>query len=210
MKVTVNSASKNSSLELPDSIFKVVVSDQLLAQYIRVYLSNQRQATAQTLTRGEVTGTTAKVWKQKGTGRARHGSRKAPLFVGGGKAHGPKPAQHYKLTMSATAKKAALKAALSLRVKDLIVVDQLAVETTKTLSLRLRELVPGTESILIIADAPEKSLTRACNNLPFASITSAARLNAYEVMTAKTLVVTTAAITRLIARLSSPAEEAKE
>jgi large subunit ribosomal protein L4 len=78
-------------VKLPKKIFDITASANLVAQYIRVYLANQKQGTQSTKTRGEVKGSTRKIYRQKGTGRARHGDIKAPIFVGGGIAHGPKP-----------------------------------------------------------------------------------------------------------------------
>ena len=89
------------TVSLPGELFNIPNSPQLLAQYVRVYLANQRQGTASTKTRSEVTGSTRKIYKQKGTGRARHGANKAPIFVGGGIAFGPRPQDH---TLSLTKK----------------------------------------------------------------------------------------------------------
>jgi len=79
-----------SKVSLPKEVFGAKVNDNLMAQAVRVYLANQRMGTASTKNRGEITGSTKKIWRQKGTGRARHGSRKAPIFVGGGVAFGPR------------------------------------------------------------------------------------------------------------------------
>src|SRR3989338_4775942 len=84
------SGKKTGTVTLPKEIFAVTVSPKLIAQAARVYSANQRQSSAKTKTRGEVTGSRRKVWRQKGTGRARHGDRYAPIFVGGGIAHGPR------------------------------------------------------------------------------------------------------------------------
>ena len=78
-----------STFIVPKSLFEVEASDKLLSLYNRVFLANQRKGTSKTLTRSEVRGSTKKIYRQKGTGRARHGARKAPIFVGGGVAHGP-------------------------------------------------------------------------------------------------------------------------
>jgi large subunit ribosomal protein L4 len=88
--VDVSGASKGN-MTLPAEIFGVIPNKALLAQAVRVYLANQRQGNASTQTRGEVVGSTRKIYRQKGTGRARHGAIKAPIFVGGGVAHGPHP-----------------------------------------------------------------------------------------------------------------------
>src|SRR3989344_1755133 len=87
-----NTAGKNvSKVNLPKTNFGAKINDGLMAQAVRVYLANQRMGTASTKTRSEVKGSTRKIWRQKGTGRARHGSKKAPIFVGGGVAFGPRP-----------------------------------------------------------------------------------------------------------------------
>ena len=97
---------------LNDKVWKVNDNPDLVAQVLNVYMSNQRKGTAHAKTRGDVSGGGRKPWKQKGTGRARHGSRKAPIFVGGGVAFGPRP-RDYSLKMPKKMKKAALFSALS-------------------------------------------------------------------------------------------------
>jgi len=87
-------------VDLPKSTFGQKPNVQLISQAIRVYTSNQRKSTARAKTRSEVAGTTKKIWAQKGTGRARHGDNRAPIFVGGGSAHGPQGDQNYKLKLS--------------------------------------------------------------------------------------------------------------
>src|SRR6185437_7247197 len=99
-------------IALPGEIFGEKLNKALLAQAVRVYLANQRQGNASTKTRGEVDGSTRKIYRQKGTGRARHGSVRAPIFVHGGIAHGPKP-RDFSLTMPQKMKQKALFSALS-------------------------------------------------------------------------------------------------
>src|SRR3989344_7204583 len=106
------SGKEKGSLSLPKEAFSVDVNKALLAQAVRVYQSNQRQGTASTKTRGEVVGSTRKIYRQKGTGRARHGDIKAPIFVGGGVAHGPKSA-NYRKSISQKMRRIALLGALS-------------------------------------------------------------------------------------------------
>lgn len=133
------------SIKLPKEIFGQLNSPKLLAHYIRVYLNNQRQGTQSTKTRGEVIGSTRKIYRQKGTGRARHGDIKAPIFVGGGAAHGPKP-RDFSLSINKKQKRRALYAAMSLKFKkgDIYFVEGLVqieaktkemAETIKNLSL---------------------------------------------------------------------------
>src|SRR3989344_1501184 len=108
---------KNGSLALPKEVFGVKINQPLMAQAVRVYLANQRQGNASTKSRGDISLTTAKWYRQKGTGRARHGAKSAPIFVGGGVAHGPKP-KDYSLNLPQKMKKAALYSELSLKAKD--------------------------------------------------------------------------------------------
>ena len=100
------------SISLPESIFKAKVNPQVVAQAVRVYLANQRQGTSSTKTRGEVQGSTRKIYRQKGTGRARHGSIRAPIFVHGGVAFGPKP-RDFSLKIPSKIKQQALFSAFS-------------------------------------------------------------------------------------------------
>ena len=104
-------------ITLNKEIFGVKDNKKLLSQYIKVYLANQRQGTASTKTRGEINATTKKIYKQKGTGRARHGSKKAPIFVGGGITFGPSP-RDFSLKINKKQKRKALFMALSLRLKE--------------------------------------------------------------------------------------------
>jgi len=104
------------TMELPKELFGAKINSVLMAQAVRVYLANQRLGTASTKTRGEVDGSTRKIYRQKGTGRARHGGIRAPIFVKGGIAHGPKP-RDYSLLLSKNMRIAALRSALSAKVK---------------------------------------------------------------------------------------------
>src|SRR3990167_8071260 len=113
-------------------------SPQLLAQAIKVYLTNQRQGTKHAKTRGEVAGSGKKIWRQKGTGKARHGDRQAPLFVGGGIAHGPKGNENYKLNLPDKMKRLALRIVLTDKLKDERIV---LVKSLKTVKAKTAELV---------------------------------------------------------------------
>ena len=112
------SGEKTGTISLPTEIFAAKINPNLMALAVRVYLANQRKAHARTKTRGEVDRTTAKWYRQKGTGRARHGARSAPLFVGGGVAHGPRGIQNYKLKINKKMKQAALFSALTNQLKE--------------------------------------------------------------------------------------------
>src|SRR3989344_8251049 len=108
---------EQKTVELPKEVFAVSVNKSLLTQAVRVYLVNQRQGNVKVKTRSEVIGSTRKIYRQKGPGKARHGAIKAPIFVGGGVAHGPKQ-KNYNLKFNKKEKKIALFAALSEKLKE--------------------------------------------------------------------------------------------
>jgi large subunit ribosomal protein L4 len=120
-------------IELNDDIFAIEPNKAVMHQALVRQLANARQGTHNSQTRGEVTGTTAKWFRQKGTGRARHGSRKAPIFVGGGVAHGPKP-RSYKKRMPKKMRRLALRSALSVKASanQIVVLDDLQFQAPKT------------------------------------------------------------------------------
>lgn len=156
------------TIQLPESIFDALVNVGLMHQaYVR-QIANARLGTHDTKTRSEVKRTTMKVWRQKGTGRARHGNRRAPIFVGGGVAHGPKP-RDYSLKMPRKMRRAALRSALSSKFQQeaLVVVDNLALETAKTKQMAgaLEKLV-GDASALVLLDKKDEIIERATNNIP--------------------------------------------
>ena len=178
--------------DLPKEIFKVEVKPQLLAQAVRVYLANQRQGTQSTLSRAEVNRTGRKIWKQKGTGRARHGSRKAPIFVGGGLAHGPKP-RDYSLALSDRMRTLARLGALSTKVsqkKTLVVngLDEL-VGKTKELAEFLNRIDSNAKSWLIVTDDYRENILRAGRNLPDVEITPTSLLNTYQILKADKVLI---------------------
>lgn len=178
---------KTGLLKLAKEIFKVEAKPKLLAQYVRVYLAKQRQGTASTKTRGEVVGSTRKIYRQKGTGRARHGDIKAPIFVGGGVVGGPKPQDH-SLKLNKKQIKKALFNALTLQCKEhniLGLSDQfLKIEAkTKVMASFLNAIDIASKSILLVLAKMEKSnLILAARNLPNVMLIDASSLNAYQVL----------------------------
>lgn len=196
---------KLGSFDLPTKLFGLTPNEPLLAQYIRVFRHRQRQADARAKTRGEVTGTTAKVWRQKGTGRARHGSRKAPIFVKGGKAHGPTGGQNYTLTLSKEQRRQALCSALSSQNSNLLIIEGLEKLEPKTKVLNEvleNALKLGKGRVTIVLDKPLENIIKASKNLPGLSITQASRLNAHEVLSTPKLVFTKASIDVLEKKLA--------
>lgn len=175
------------SIELSKEIFTIKAHDGLIAQYVRVYLANQRQGTQSVKTRAEVIGSTRKIYRQKGTGRARHGSRKAPIFVGGGAAHAPKP-RNYRLTMNKKQKTKALHGVLSRKAdqKNIVVVDGLLdIEPkTKNIVTLLHNLsLKNDRSVLFVAPQGQHGfLKRAVRNISYADYMTSHSLNAYTVL----------------------------
>ncbi len=181
--------SEVETTELPKELFAGKENPTLVAQAVRVYLANQRQGNASTKTRGEVTGSTKKIYQQKHTGRARHGGKRAPIFVHGGIAHGPKP-RDYSLKLPEKMKKAALVAALTGRVADgsyALVKDLFSMETkTKVADAFLTKLgMTEKRSLLVVTGSDNKDVVRSLRNLTGVQVTSASRLTTYEVLAKK-------------------------
>lgn len=167
------------TIDLPADIFEAKINIGLMHQaYVR-QMANARLGTHSTKTRGEVNRTTAKMYRQKGTGRARHGSRGAPIFVGGGIAHGPRPRKYTK-DMPKQMRHAAIRSALSALVRDgqLVVVDQLTLNAPKTKEMKtiLQQLV-GENSALVLLGTGDENVQRSVSNLPKAKYLWANYLN---------------------------------
>jgi len=178
----------SGSVSLPSEIFDAKINDSLMSQAVRVYLANQRQGTAKTKDRGEVNRTTKKVWQQKGTGRARHGSRRAPIFVGGGLAFGPKP-RDLSLSLSKKMKTRALLSALSSKLKDseikIIKGLEIIIPKTKIMVEILKNLGIENNKILLVIPRIGKELQnvyRAGRNIEGVRIMSANTINTYQVL----------------------------
>jgi large subunit ribosomal protein L4 len=177
-------------MTLPKDLFGVKVNKPLLAQAVRVYLANQRSGSASTKTRGEVEGSTRKIYKQKGTGRARHGGIRAPIFVGGGIVFGPKP-RDYSLKLPKAMKKAALASALTCQFIDgkIIVVDGLVklAPKTKLMAKAFAAVGTGTNVLLVTTQAAD-GVVRACRNLAGVDTIRAQSLNTYTILSHKKIV----------------------
>jgi len=178
------------SISFPKEIFAVKINNQLMAQAVRVFLANQRRGTVKTKSRGEVNKTTKKVYRQKGTGRARHGAMSAPIYVGGGVAFGPRP-RDYSLSLPQKMKKASLFSALSSKLKDgeikvltglekIEPKTKLMVKVIKNLNLESKNKA-GTKLLLITADGAD-GIRQAGRNVKGLNILDAKQINTYEVL----------------------------
>lgn len=168
---------------LPKELFGAKVNQKLLAQSVRVYLANQREGSAKTKTRGEVEGSTRKIYRQKGTGRARHGAIRAPIFVGGGIVFGPMP-RDYHLTLTKDMKRKAIRSALSAKAGDTVVIDGL--ETVEPKTKRVVKVLSGTGmsgSTLLVVPKDSLNLVRAARNIEGVDILRATDLFPYALLT---------------------------
>ena len=179
---------------LNTQVFSVKASPHLLALAVKAYLANQRQATRAVKTRGQVDYSTAKLWRQKGTGRARHGSRRAPIFVGGGVAHGPTGKEQYRQKLTQKMRRKALLASLSQKQTNHCIsivknVDKVPAKSKAALNL-VQQIAPDSRKILLILHQPIGSLIQAARNLPHVTTTQVKRLNTYEVLNHHHLIFT--------------------
>jgi len=183
---------KVGKISLPTEIFAAEINPQLMNQAVRVYLANQRKVHPKTKTRAGVNRTKAKWYRQKGTGRARHGSRAAPIFVGGGVAHGPTGEQNYKLKMTKKMKRAALFSALTSKFKEgsILVVkglEKIEPKTKKMAEILEKFQIPIRQpadkfQILLILPKLFKNIVLAGRNLKNLEIAQATDLNTYQVL----------------------------
>lgn len=169
-----------------------------MAQAVRVYRGNQRTASAKTKTRAAVEGSTRKIFRQKGTGNARHGSVRAPIFVGGGIAHGPSGAQNYKLNMTSGMKKLAVLGALAAKAKSKAVVVLSGVEKANGKTSQVAKLVEKKSLVVTSLSLPKFNL--ACRNIEGVEIAYTHNLNPYQILTHKKLFIAEPAVKELTTR----------
>lgn len=173
-----------STIDLPAEIFEAKINVGLMWQYVRMQLDNARQGTAKVKTRSEINRTHAKWYKQKGTGRARHGSRNAPIFVGGGRTFGPKPHKYTK-HMPQKMRHAALRSALTACLRDgqLLFVDDMPIAEAKTKAVAsiIKTLV-GDQTALILVAVRNELLEKSVHNLSNAMTLRASYLNVRDLL----------------------------
>ena len=170
------------TIVLDDTVFGLPVNEDLIWYAINNELANKRQGNASTKDRGEVNGSNAKPYKQKGTGRARRGDKKSPILVGGGVVFGPKP-RDFSYSIPKKAKRQALKTILSLKAQSdtLKIVEDFSIESgkTKDLAKLLDNFEPGLRTVIILKD-DDPMLKRAAANIPWVKYLSYNRLEAHE------------------------------
>jgi large subunit ribosomal protein L4 len=201
-KVTSLDGKADGSIVLPDEIFGVEPRADILQRMVRYQLSKRQAGTHKTKTRGEIALTTAKMYKQKGTGRARHGAKSAPQFRGGGKAFGPVVRSHAH-DLPKKVRALALKMALSDKAKTekLIVLAEASAAEPKTKALAERLTKLGLANALIIGGAQiEDNFRLAARNIPAIDVLPVQGINVYDILRRDTLVLTKAAVEALTER----------
>ena len=190
------------TVKLPEKVFGVKPQSTFLHEVTTIHMANQRRGTANTKTRAEVSGGGKKPWKQKGTGRARHGSTRSPIWRHGGVAWGPRT-HSYRLDLPRQKARLGLAQALSARAADggLTVIESLALDGAKTkqVAALLKALKAGPKALIVI-EAHDAGLARASKNVAGLRVTLASHLNAYEVLACRTLIMTKGAIEKLAPR----------
>jgi large subunit ribosomal protein L4 len=191
-------------MELPELLFGAGPHAVVLHQVVLAELAAKRQGTASTKTRSEVAGSNRKLWRQKGTGRARVGDRRPPSRVGGGRVTGPRPRDYRQRTAKAL-KDVALRSALEARAAAgvMMFVEPFELTEAKTKALvGVVDALGGTRGTLLLLGKPDKIIVRCGRNIPDFAVSYAARVSAYDLMSARKIIITTDALAQLEARVS--------
>ncbi len=204
------------NVELADAVFNVELNEHLIHLAVKNHLQNARQGTSATKTRGNVSGSGRKLWKQKGTGRARIASLRSPLWKGGGNVHGPQP-RDWSAKFPKKMKRGALRSALSERLREgnLMIIDEFGVDNPKTkefigilTTLGLLENKKTTKT-LIVDSLDNENLVRSSRNVQKTKIVSSYGLNIYDILYHEKLLITKNAIEEL-AHMLDPKREKKD
>ena len=186
-------------IELSEAVFGVTPNQSVVHDVVKNHLANVRQGTQNALTRAEVSGGGRKPWKQKGTGRARHGSTRAPQWTHGGIVFAPKP-RDYSYPLNKKAKRLALKSVLSAKVaeQNLVVIDAIKMEAPKTKDFAafLAAVGADTKALVVTAEA-DTLVVKSGRNIPGVQVTFANLINVYDILNANKLVVEQAALRKI-------------
>ncbi len=202
--VTVINTDKKivKEVEVPDNIFSYKLNEHLIWEEVKSYLSSRRQGTHSTKTRGEVSGSGRKLWRQKKTGRARVGSIRSPLWRKGGTIFGPKP-RDYSYKLPKQAKNNSLKSVLSFKFKEnlIVIVNDLEISSPKTKEGVLLMQKLGVDDALFVDHSENKNLALSLRNIPSAGFIDAKYLNTYELLKYRWVVISERALNTLMERL---------
>ena len=199
IKVVNMAGQEVGALELSKKVFGAAVNEAVLHTAVRAYLLNQRQGTQSTLTRTEVSGGGRKPWKQKGTGHARQGSTRAPQWVHGGIALGPKP-RSYRINLNKAVKRTALFSALSSKVAggEMIVIDNITATEYKTKAMvEMLAAVGAAKKALIVLPEVNEFVIKSCANIEGVKTTQWNTINVYDILNCDTLVVAEGAVAKI-------------
>lgn len=193
------SGQRVGEIELNDSVFGIEVNQHVLYEAVKNYLANQRQGTQSAKTRAEVRGGGRKPYRQKGTGRARQGSLRAPNFVGGGVVFAPKP-RDYSYKLPKKVKRLAIKSALSSKVQnnEIIVLEELTMDAPKTKDMVsiLKNINTAKKALIVLGDKND-NVVKSANNIPGVTASIVNNINVYDILKYDTFVVTKDAVQKL-------------
>ncbi len=193
--------SKTGTMELPGHLFAAQVDSNIVSEALRIQEANTRETYANTKDRSEVRGGGRKPWKQKGTGRARHGSRRSPIWIGGGITFGPTKLRNFGMKINKKVKRKALIAVLSDKVASglLIVVDQFDTDGATSKVAKMRKALPGADkSAVIVSGSEDKAVVRAARNLPKTGSLAAHSLNVRDLLKYQYVIASKGAVEKMI------------
>ena len=199
--LNISGKETGAKVQLPESVFGIEPNDHAIYLDVKQYLANQRQGTHKSKQRNEIAGSTRKLHKQKGTGGARAGSVKSPLFNGGGRVFGPQP-RDYSFKLNKKLKSLARKSALSYKAKDnnILVLEDFNFDSIKTKTYIKMEAdlnVTNDKTLLVLAGAENNNVYLSSRNLKKTKVISVEQLNTYDVLNAGKLLLTTGAVKTL-------------
>ena len=186
-------------IELPEAVFGIEPNAAVVHDAVKNHLANKRQGTQSALTRAEVSGGGRKPWRQKGTGRARQGSTRAPQWTHGGIVFAPKPRDN-SYTLNKKAKRLALKSVLSAKASEqaVVVIDEIKMDAPKTKEFAAFLTAVGADcKTLVVTAAPDANVVKSGRNIPGCEVTFANLINVYDIVNAKKLVVDKAALQKI-------------
>ncbi len=188
------------SVELPKTVFGIEPSADAIYYVIKAYLTNQRQGNASTKTRSEVNRSKRKMYRQKGTGRARKGTAGSPILIGGGVAHGPRP-RHFREQVPKKVKKLAIRSAFSQKAlgESISVLEDFELEMPKTkrMAQMTQMLEIQGQKILLLTDGIAENTVKSCRNIPRLFVLPVSQVSTYDVVNADVLVLTRSAVSRI-------------
>ena len=195
-KKVVNMAGEEvGSISLDASVFGIDANKQVVFDAVQVEQANARQATAKTKVRHEVSGGGKKPWRQKGTGRARAGSSRSPIWVGGGTVFGPVGNQNYKLSQNKKAHKLALKSALSMKKDEIVVVDEIKFVDKKTANfVKMLDAIKVASKALVVVEDIDENLFASCRNVGYVKVVSSDNVSVVDLLNVDTLVMSKASV----------------